>query len=106
VLKTLIDASPAELDTAGVLRLVPALQSDHYRGDVLSALLSAPQLTERDLLGVVAAAAPMSDHYESVTLRQVLGHRGVTDRVRAAALDSAGRLSSHYADAVRRAARR
>jgi len=81
------------------------LESDHYRGTVLTAVLSAPSLTERDLLEVVAASKGIgSDFNQSEVLTRVARHPAATDRVRTAVLDASAGMSKHYADEVRRAA--
>jgi beta-lactamase regulating signal transducer with metallopeptidase domain len=94
------------IDAATILQLVSDVNSDHYRAEVLTALLTSTDRSEADLLGIVAAAAPMSDHYESTVLRRVVTHRAASERVHTAALDAAAKLSRHYGDEVRRAARR
>jgi beta-lactamase regulating signal transducer with metallopeptidase domain len=83
---------------------VARIESDHYQGEALQAFLSAPGLTERDLLDAVATTKAIgSDHYRSEALERIARHGGATDKVRTAVLDAAAGLSRHYADQVRRA---
>ena len=105
ILRTLIRKQrPQGSEVDAILSLAPSLQSDHYRAEVLQALMESPDLSERDLLGIISAGKPMSDHYESETLRKVVRHARATDRVRSDAIAAAEQMSSHYREEVRRSA--
>jgi beta-lactamase regulating signal transducer with metallopeptidase domain len=83
---------------------VAKIDSDHYQGEALGSFLSAPSLTERDLIDAVATTKAIgSDYNRSQALERIARHGAANDKVRAAVLDAAAGLSRHYAEQVRRA---
>ena len=107
VLKALVRTGPMAPAVRGsYLRAITGVDSAHYRSESLGALLTHDELSESDLLDVIALSAPMSDHYASETLRRVLRHRAANERVRDAVVAAAGGMSRHYREELRRAAGR